>query len=91
LLDNISGRLPTRLSYLTPSIATAGPDTTVTHRGDITLENGLPMKGALLLPESSLTLTSIPKRIKLGWSFIAKGLLYALFISLAAETFPETP
>ena len=68
-------------------IATAGHDTTVTHRGDITLGNGLPMKGAFLLPDSSITLTSIPKRIKLGWSFIAKG-LYALFISPAAKTFP---
>ena len=67
-------------------IATAGHDTTVTHRGDLTLDNGLPMQGAFLLPDSSITLTSIPKRIKLGWSFIAKG-LYALFISPAAKTF----
>ena len=41
-------------------IATAGHDTLVTHSGDITLDNGLPMKGALLLPDSSITLTSIP-------------------------------
>ena len=68
-------------------IATAGHDTTVTHRGDITLDNGLPIQGAFLLPDSSITLTSIPKRIKRGWSFIAKG-LYALFISPAAKTFP---
>jgi len=39
------------------------------------------MKGALLLlPDSSITLTSIPQRTPLGWSFVAKG-IYALFIS----------
>ena len=62
------------------SIATAGPDTLVTHRGDITLDNGLPMKGALILLDSSITLTSIPQRTPLGWTFVANG-IYAFFIS----------
>ena len=89
LLDSTAGRLPIRFSYLTPSQSQPLVLTQLSHidRGDITLENGLPMEGALLLPESSITLTSIPKRMPLGWSFIAKG-LYALFISPAAKPFP---
>ena len=67
------------LSHPLP-IATAGHDTLVTHRSDTTLDNGLPMKSALLLPDSSITLTSIPQRTQLGWSFLAKG-IYAFFIS----------
>ena len=73
------------LSHPLP-IATAGHDTLVTHRGDLTLGNGLPMKGALILPDSSITLTSIPQRTQLGWSFLAKG-LYAFFISPAKQLY----